>query len=102
MITINGKTFAANDREFTESLFTPGSTCVGYYKRDGHGGLFLMDHQKNRIGRVRRDGFLHRSTKMQNGRYWHQPAAPELVGGIDAPYRQTNDDAAAALAKVYG
>ena len=101
MFTINGRTFAANDHEFTESLFTEGGTCVGYYKRDGRGGLHLMDHQKNRIGGIRHDGFLYRSSKKRGG-YWHQPAAPELVGGINAPYRQTNEEARAALAKVYG
>lgn len=102
MITINGRTFAANATEFTDSLFSPGGTCSGYYKRDGRGGLHLMDHNGNRIGGVRCDGLLYRCSKPAGSkRYFYQPAAPELVGGLDAPYRSTADDAAAALRTVY-
>ena len=33
MIEINGKKYARNDKEFTETLFTSGTTAFGYYKR---------------------------------------------------------------------
>ena len=34
MITLNGKKFAANDEQFTESLFDQTGTCVGFYKKN--------------------------------------------------------------------
>lgn len=47
MLTINGKKYAKDDREFTDSLFhTEGGTCVGYYKVIATGVQFF-DHQKN-------------------------------------------------------
>jgi hypothetical protein len=32
MLNINGKKYAKNEKEFTESLFNSGGTCEGYYK----------------------------------------------------------------------
>ena len=45
MITINGKKYAKNAKEFTNSLFNPSGTCSGYYKRRKD-GLLLLDMQK--------------------------------------------------------
>lgn len=44
MLTFNGKRFAKNDAEFTGSLFQPGGTCCGYYKRLRN-GIKLYDQQ---------------------------------------------------------
>lgn len=45
MLTINNKQYASNDKEFTNSLFNAGGTCVGYYKRTAR-GIQLMNMQK--------------------------------------------------------
>lgn len=49
MITINNKKFAANEEEFTNSLFEEGGTCVGYYKVVGR-KVWLLNAQKEQIG----------------------------------------------------
>ena len=43
MITFNGKKYAANKKEFSESLFT-AKTCSGFYKVIKN-GIRLMDQQ---------------------------------------------------------
>ncbi len=45
MLTINGKQYAANDKEFTASLFNPNGTAYGFYKAKKN-GILLMDMQK--------------------------------------------------------
>lgn len=79
MITLNGKKFARNDREFTSSLFSPGGTCVGYY-RPSRRCVVLMDMHKRRIGIINADGCLAKATKLDNGRYWYSYATPALIG----------------------
>lgn len=45
MLLFNGKKYAKNDAEFTESLFTD-QTCNGYYKKTRNGiQLFNMRHE---------------------------------------------------------
>lgn len=90
MITLNGKKFAANDREFTESLFHAGGTCVGYYaprKRV----VYLMDMQRNRIGVINQRGVLATCRKLDNGRYWYSYATPALIGEYDS-YMQEREE----------
>ena len=79
MITLNGKKFAANNREFTESLFHPGGTCVGYYKVLKR-AVVLMDMQRKRIGAVNWDGVLCSAVKQPDGRYWYCYRTPDLIG----------------------
>lgn len=45
MLTINGKQYAANDKEFTASLFNANGTAYGFYKAKKN-GVLLMDMQK--------------------------------------------------------
>lgn len=51
MITVGGKKYAKNDKEFTDSLFTK-QTCSGYYKRMKN-GVLLMDMQKEPFGFIK-------------------------------------------------
>lgn len=46
MLTINGKKYAKNEKEFINSLFESGGTCYGYYKQV-KSGVKLLDHNKN-------------------------------------------------------
>ena len=69
MITLYGKNYAKTDREFTESLFTAGGTCNGYYKATSR-GIYLYDHQRKPLAFIRRDGLGPVSfTKLGNGKY---------------------------------
>lgn len=79
MITLNGKKFARNNREFVDSLFSPGGTCVGYYKVQKR-AVILEDMHHNRIGAVNWDGVLCSATKMPDGRYWYSYRTPDIIG----------------------
>ena len=54
MLTLNGRKFARNDAEFTDSLFTPGGTCAGFYMRTPE-GVYLYDMQRTLIGFMKAD-----------------------------------------------
>jgi hypothetical protein len=49
MIVLNNEKFAENEKEFTDSLFVSGGTCVGYAKGLKR-QIKLYDAQKNLIG----------------------------------------------------
>jgi hypothetical protein len=51
MIKLNGKKFAANNKEFVLSLLKSGGTCNGYYKPLKN-RVKLFDAQMNLIGSV--------------------------------------------------
>ncbi|AGG57885.1 hypothetical protein VPBG_00113 [Vibrio phage helene 12B3] len=69
MITINSKKFAANKKEFTESLFSK-QPCNGFYKVLKN-GIRLMDHQKEVFAFIFDNGFSDRGVvscrKQDNG-----------------------------------
>ena len=78
MFILNGKKFAKNDREFTNSLFEYGGTCVGYYKRTTK-GVILMDMHKTIIGFCKADsrftGLVSASKDQATGRIRYMFAA---------------------------
>lgn len=79
MIELNGKRFAANDREFQESLFHSGGTCAGYYavKRNR---INIMDMQKVLRGVINRHGVLLAANRQADGRICYHSWAPDVVG----------------------
>ena len=78
MFILNGKKFAKNDKEFTNSLFEAGGTCVGYYKKTSS-GVVLMDMQKTVIGYCKSDnrftGLVSASKDQSTGRIRYMFAA---------------------------
>ena len=80
MIVLNGKKFAKNAKEFTDSLFQSGGTCVGYYKRTKGGNVRLYDQQHNLVGCVTTNKVLACATKLDNGKVWYSHADIDLVG----------------------
>ena len=82
MIILNDKKFAVNDTEFTNSLFEVGGTCVGYYKKNRK-SIYLMDHQKNRVGVINKELVLGTATIQEDGAYWYSYATPSLIGEYD-------------------
>ena len=81
MITLNGKKFAKNEQEFTDSLFSKGGTCSGYYKVYKT-KINLYDHNMNLIG-VIANKVLAKATKQDNGKYWYSYGTPDIIGDYD-------------------
>lgn len=78
MLIINGKKFARNKEEFTNSLFKRGGTCIGFY-RVNKNSITLMDMQKNKVG-VIINKVLGCATKQDDGKYWYSYADIPLLG----------------------
>ena len=55
MVELYGKKYARNGKEAVESLFHPGGTVNGIYKRCKH-GVILLDLQGNERVFIRADG----------------------------------------------
>ena len=83
MIILNGNKFAKNDSEFTDSLFTPGGTCVGYYKAN-RCSVYLLNMQKERVGVINKNGVLGSATKTKEGNWWYSYATIPEVGEYDS------------------
>ena len=79
MITLNGKKFARDEEEFTNSLFEKGGTCSGYY-RVYKKSVALLDHNKNKIGVVTLSKVLALATRQDNGKYWYSYGDIDLIG----------------------
>lgn len=99
MLTLNGKLFTNGKRAVVDTLFHPGGTAAGWYKRNAN-GVLLYNLRGERIGGINRHGVLYRSTKIDGGRYWHQAAEPNEVGQY-ASYRQKVEEAHAAVGMTY-
>ena len=89
MITINGKLYAANDKEFISTLFQTGGTAYGYYKVKKN-GILLMDMQKipfafvvnNKHG----EQFFVSCIKQEDGRiryFYSTTGRDETILGLD-------------------
>lgn len=79
MITLNGKKFALNDQEFTETLFEHDGTAVGYYKPLKN-KIRLYNMQRELIGVITQHGVLACATKTPNGAYWYSHATIKEIG----------------------
>ena len=82
MITLNGKKLALNDREFTDSLFKNGGTCVGYYKVNKW-TITLLDSAKKKVGFIANgDGgiVMGQATLLQSGKWWYTYGNPSMIG----------------------
>jgi hypothetical protein len=82
MITLNGNKFAANDTEFTNSLFDTDSTCVGFYKAYKN-TINLLDMHKVKVGVITKHGVLALASKLENGKWWYSYGDIDLVGAYD-------------------
>lgn len=100
MIQLNGKRFAATDAEMVESLFYPGGTCAGFYKRRAD-GVALLNLQRELVGVVNLHGVLCCATRLADGRYWYTHADIGLVGRYDS-YARKVEECRAVLALVHG
>ena len=76
MIIINNIKFAKNNKEFNESLLTPGGTCYGYYKANKK-SIILKDAQKKDFGFINIFGLIGSRYKV-DGSNWHNTKTPEV------------------------
>tara|TARA_R110000764_G_scaffold40882_10_gene91502 strand:+ start:380 stop:676 length:297 start_codon:yes stop_codon:yes gene_type:complete len=93
MIKLNGQQFALNNKEFINSLFNTGSTCVGYYKPLKN-QIKLMDMQKVKVGVITKHKVLALATKRPEG-WWYSYGTIDLIGEYD--YGQQTRDIEQAL-----
>ena len=90
MIEINGKKFALNDEEFTDSLFKRGGTCVGYYKVTKK-EIKLYNIQKMQIGTiVKKEKLLAKCTILEGGKKWYSYGDIEEIGKFDSYLSKCN------------
>ena len=68
MLVFNGKKYAKNKREFVDSLFHCGGTCVGYYQKT-KGGYRLYNMHKEVFAFLSDWGGFHSCIKNDAGRY---------------------------------
>lgn len=104
MITLYGKQYAKNDREFTGSLFTGGATCNGYYKATAR-GLYIYDHQHTPVAFIRRDGMGPVSVSKHNGRWRYMFALSSNDAafiGVPHSYIEQCDGAKDCAESVFG
>lgn len=79
MITLNGKKFAATDREFTASLFEQGGTCAGFY-RVKRNRIEIRNMARDLVGVISERGLLCAATKHPDGRFRYSFATIKEVG----------------------
>ena len=90
MIEINGKKFAINDKEFTNSLFKRGGTCIGYYKVTKR-EIKLYSIQKMQIGViVKKEKLLAKCTILEDCKKWYSYGDIEEIGKFDSYLSKCN------------
>ncbi len=96
MMILNGKKLAENEKEFTDSLFEPGGTCVGYAKKNAK-SVSILDHNRNKVGCINRHGVLCCATKQDSGGYWYSYADIDILGRYES-YMQEHEEIRDAIA----
>ena len=90
MIILNGKKFAKNDKEFTNSLFETGGTCDGYYKVTKN-KIFILDVNKKIVGVITKNKVMAKATKLENGKYWYSYGDISIIGEYENMAQQYED-----------
>ena len=79
MILLNDSKFAENEKEFMDSLFTAGGTCVGYAKRLKR-SVKLFNAQNKLVGVINKNGVLCCATPVKDGKVWYSFADVADIG----------------------
>ena len=81
MITINGRKYAKNDSEFTDTLFDKDGTAQGFYKKYKRRILF-MDHQKKPLFTLvhnwHNEKMILSASQLDDGKIWYQHLSTKL------------------------
>jgi len=96
MIELYGKKYARNNKEAVESLFNPGGTVNGTYKRCKH-GVILMDLQGKERVYIRADGVgpvsVHRTESGRRRYLFACTSSDEAWLGLPASLQARRDGA---------
>ena len=79
MILLNDSKFAENEKEFRDSLFMTGGTCVGYAKRLKR-SVKLFNAQNKLVGVINKNGVLCCATPVKDGKVWYSFADVADIG----------------------
>ncbi len=90
MINLNGKRFAKNDNEFTDTLFDNGNTATGFYKVNKN-TITIQNMQKEKIGVINEHGLLCKASKLDNGKWWYSFATIDEIGEYDSFNQSVNE-----------
>ena len=90
MIILNGKKFAESEGEFINSLFSTGSTCIGYARRNQK-SITLLSHKKEKIGVINRHGVLCCATKQADGKFWYSHADIPEIGRYNSHTQEVDE-----------
>jgi hypothetical protein len=89
MIVVNGVKFAANDREFVESLFDSTGTATGYYRKLRR-TIQLFDKDKQLIAVINKWLVVCNASKLPDGRAWYGSLPSNHPLYTDSLYEQLN------------
>ena len=98
MIILNGKKFAKDDDEFTDSLFKGETTCVGYYKVNKK-SITLFNHQKQKIGVINCHKVLCSARKLESGKWFYSLSTIKEIGEFPN-YKTEREDIEKAWRKL--
>jgi len=90
VIELNGKKFAANENEFTASLFEGSGTCVGFYRVNKR-TISLLNPQKEKVGVITCHRVLAKATKRDEGGFWHSYGDIKEVGKYESYLQETQE-----------
>ena len=89
MITLNGKRFVRNQKEFLHTLFTAGGTAVGYYKVLKN-RVNIYNLQKIKVGVVTKNKVLA-SCRKYEGKWYYSYRHIDIVGEYQNYMDYAND-----------
>lgn len=69
--------------------------AAGFFKRS-RAGVALFNGDGERVGGINRNGVMYRSSRLPDGRLWHQCTNPDMIPLYES-YRQQTDECRAAL-----
>ena len=90
MLELNGVKLAISDKEFTDSLFSNGGTCGGYYKVLKN-KVKVFNMQNELSGVITKHGVMLRATKVEGGKYWYSHGDISNIGSYNS-YGEEYDD----------
>ena len=105
MLIINGKKYAKNDREFTETLFQKDGTANGFYKKTKT-KILLMDMQKEVFAAIvchKNFTGIVNAIRLDCGRIFYQYGLSEIsekLSGLPERYSEQKDYAKSLFMSV--
>jgi hypothetical protein len=79
MLEFNGRRFAENEREVTDSLFDPRGTVSGMAKRHAR-RIDLFELNGSLVGAITRNGIVATAKRRDDGKTWYSYGWPAIAG----------------------